>query len=240
MIGLPDLSLDKSIDSTTSNTDRSFSIISSSLDQYSSSNVKYNPSNIKILLKKQPEKYVLVDNHKVNHAKPSPCWNRFALPVVKNENNRHIVIKNFATCRSCYATYAFTYGSTKSLNSHKCVKESSSISTSPSPKSPSLNSKINRFSSEKKKTLTSLIALWICQNIRPISIVEDEGFLNIIQQCLSWNGGPFNNINGNAILPSRSTITKEINRQANDIRERLGVILRKGAKQECLAISPDL
>ncbi|CAF3980220.1 unnamed protein product, partial [Rotaria sp. Silwood1] len=54
MIGLPDLSLDKSIDSTTSNTDRSFSIISSSLDQYSSSNVKYNPSNIKILLKKQP------------------------------------------------------------------------------------------------------------------------------------------------------------------------------------------
>ncbi|CAF5117932.1 unnamed protein product, partial [Rotaria sp. Silwood1] len=102
------------------------------------------------------------------------------------------------------------------------------------------NSKINRFSSEKKKTLTSLIALWICQNIRPISIVEDEGFLNIIQQCLSWNGGPFNNINGNDILPSRSTITREINRQANDIRERLGVILRKGAKQECLAISPDL
>ncbi|CAF5095494.1 unnamed protein product, partial [Rotaria sp. Silwood1] len=240
MIGLPDLSLDKSIDSTTSNTDRSFSIISSSLDQYSSSNVKYNPSNIKILLKKQPEKYVLVDNHKVNHAKPSPCWNRFALPVVKNENNRHIVIKNFATCRSCYALYVFTYGSTKSLNSHKYVKESSSIFTSPSTKSPSLNSKINRFSSEKKKTLTSLIALWICQSIRPISIVEDEGFLNIIQQCLSWNGGPFNNINGNDILPSRSTITREINQQANDIREHLGVILRKAAKQECLAVSPDL
>ncbi|CAF4932680.1 unnamed protein product [Rotaria sp. Silwood1] len=176
----------------------------------------------------------------VNHAKPSSCWNRCAVPAVKDENNRHIVIKNFATCRSCYATYVFTYGSTKSLNSHKCVKELSSISTSPSTKSPSLNSKINRFSSEKKKTLTSLIALWICQSIRPISIVEDEGFLNTIQQCLSWNGGPFNNINGNDILPSRSTITREINRQANDIRERLGVILRKGAKQECLAISPDL
>ncbi|CAF1420376.1 unnamed protein product, partial [Rotaria sp. Silwood1] len=179
MIGLPDLSLDESLDSTTSNTDRSFSIISSSLRQYSSSHVKYNPSNIQILLKEQPEKYVLVDNYKVNHAKLSSCWNRFPLPSVKDENNRNIVIKNFATYRSCYATYAFTYGSTKSLNSHKCVKESSSISTSPSPKSPSLNSKINRFSSEKKKTLTSLIALWICQNIRPISIVEDEGFLNI-------------------------------------------------------------
>ncbi|CAF5015705.1 unnamed protein product [Rotaria sp. Silwood1] len=142
MIGLPDLSLDESLDSTTSNTDRSFSIISSSLRQYSSSHVKYNPSNIQILLKEQPEKYVLVDNYKVNHAKLSSCWNRFPLPSVKDENNRNIVIKNFATYRSCYATYAFTYGSTKSLNSHKCVKESSSISTSPSPKSPSLNSKI--------------------------------------------------------------------------------------------------
>ncbi|CAF5177050.1 unnamed protein product, partial [Rotaria sp. Silwood1] len=52
--------------------------------------------------------------------------------------------------------------------------------------------------------------------------------------------GPFNNINGNDILPSRWTITREINRQANDIRERLGGVLTKAAKQECLAISPDL
>ncbi|CAF1594607.1 unnamed protein product [Rotaria sp. Silwood1] len=241
MIELHDLSPDESLDSTaSSNTDRSSSIISSSLGQCSSTNIKYNPSNIKMFLKEQPEKYVLVDNHKVNCSKPSPCWTRFALPAVKDENNRNIVIKNFATCRSCYSTYAFTCGSTKSLNSHKCTKESSSISTSPSTKSPSLNLKINRYFSEKKKTLTSLIAQWVCQSIRPISIVEDEGLLNIIKQCISWNGGPFNNINGNDILPSRPTITREINRQANDIRERLGVILRKAAKQECLAISPDL
>ncbi|CAF2801081.1 unnamed protein product [Rotaria sp. Silwood2] len=259
MIELHDLSPDESLDSTApSNTDHSSSIITSSLGQCSSSNIKYNPSNIKLLLKEQPEKYVLVDNHKVNTSKPSPCWNRFALPAVKNEINRNVVIKNFATCRSCYATYVYTYGSTKSLNSHKCSKESS-ISTSPSTKSPFLSLKINRSFSEKKKTLTSLVALWVCQSIRPISIVEDEGFLNIIKQCVSWNGGetsikifnrysllyffllaPLSNINDNDILPSRSTITREINRQANDIRERLGVILRKAAKQECLAISPDL
>ncbi|CAF2741246.1 unnamed protein product [Rotaria sp. Silwood2] len=235
MIELHDLSPDESLDSTaSSNTDRSSSIISSSLGQCSSTNIKYNPSNIKMFLKEQPEKYVLVDNHKVNCSKPSPCWTRFALPAVKDGNNHNVVIKNFATCRSCYSTYAFTCGSTKSLNSHKCAKESSSISTSPSTKSPSLNLKINRSFSEKKKTLTPLIAQWVSQSMRPISIVEDEGLLNIIKQC------PFNNINGNDILPSRPTITREINRQANDIRERLGVILRKAAKQECLAISPDL
>ncbi len=117
-----------------------------------------------------------------------------------------VIIKNFATCRSCYKTYIYTHGSTKSLNSHKCSKEPSSTSSSPSFRyfnyylftiyfayissiKSSLNSKTNQFSSEKKKTLTSSLAKWICQSMRPISIVEDEGFLNIIQQFLRWNGG---------------------------------------------------
>ena len=78
-----------------------------------------------MLLKEQPEKYVLVENHKVNHVKPSPCWKQFALPAVKDENSRSVVIKNFAACRSCYTTYAYTNGSTKSLNSHRCFKEPS-------------------------------------------------------------------------------------------------------------------
>ncbi len=50
--------------------------------------IKYNTLNIKAFLKE----YVLVENHKVNHVKPSPA--------VKDENDRSIVIKNFATCRS--------------------------------------------------------------------------------------------------------------------------------------------
>jgi hypothetical protein len=56
-----------------------------------------NACNIKTLLKEQPEKYVLVENHKVNHVKPSPCRNRFALPAVNDENDRSIIIKNFAS-----------------------------------------------------------------------------------------------------------------------------------------------
>jgi hypothetical protein len=61
-----------------------------------------------------------------------------------------------------------------------------------SSKSPSLTSKNNRLINEKKKALTSLIASWICQSMRPIGIVENEGFLSIIQQCLSWTGGEKN------------------------------------------------
>ena len=56
-------------------------------------------------------------------------------------------------------------------------------------KSPAMGAKTNRFSVEKKKTLRPLLAKWIYQSMRPMNIVEDEDFLNTIQQCLSWNGG---------------------------------------------------
>lgn len=42
------------------------------------------------------------------------------------------------------------------------------------------------------------------------------------------------------VVPVRSTITREINRQANEIRENLGVVLRDAAKKGCLTISPDM
>lgn len=130
MIDLHELSSDESFDSTMScNVSHSSSKPFAPIDQDLSNNVTYNTSNIKNFLKEQPEKYTLVGNVKVNHMKPSPCWKKFALPAVKDENNRNIIIKNFATCRSCFTTYCYTRGSTKSLNVHKCSKELSSISS---------------------------------------------------------------------------------------------------------------
>lgn len=42
------------------------------------------------------------------------------------------------------------------------------------------------------------------------------------------------------MVPSRTTISREINRQANDIREQLSVKLKMMAGQGVLSISPDL
>ncbi|CAF0844168.1 unnamed protein product [Adineta steineri] len=209
-------------------------------NERSSNIIKYDVINIKRLLKDEPTKYTLVENLKVNHIKPAPCWQKFGLPAIKNENDRNVIIKNFASCKSCFSTYVYTHGSTKSLNSHKCSKEVSSTSPMPSNKSPSLCSKNSPLFIAKKKQMTSLIASWVCQNMRPLSIVEDEGFVNIIQKCLRWNNGAFSNINGNEILASRWSISREISRQANDIRQRIGGVLRTAAEQGFLAISPDL
>jgi hypothetical protein len=94
MIELHDLSSDES-DGAVSNVNHVSSNAYISSGQCSSSSIIYNACSIKTFLKEQPGKYVLVENHKVNHVEPSPCWNRFALPVVKDENNRSIIIKNY-------------------------------------------------------------------------------------------------------------------------------------------------
>lgn len=131
LINLCDLSSDDETCDTVASSDKidSISTACDSPGRSSTDSIQYTTSNIRMFLKEQPEKYVLVDNHKVNPTRPAPCWNRFALPAMKNENGRSVVIKNFATCRSCYTTYSFTLGSTKSLNFHKCAP---SISSSPS------------------------------------------------------------------------------------------------------------
>ena len=122
MIELSDTLSDEPFDNTTAFDP--FESVCTSFHQTSSLNMKCNSSNIKIFLKEQPEKYTLVDNNKVNHVKPSACWSCFALPAAKDENNQSTIIKSFASCRSCFTTYTYTYGSTKSLNLHKCLKES--------------------------------------------------------------------------------------------------------------------
>ena len=54
------------------------------------------------------------------------------------------------------------------------------------------------------------------------------------------SSGPFSSIDGNNILPSRFAVAREIARQADVIRRRLGVQLSDTAKQGFLAISLDL
>ena len=133
MIELHDLSSDESLGTVVSPEVSRLPLNARvSLSPCSSSSITYNTSSIRMFLKEQPGKYTLVQNPKVNHTKPSACWTRFALPAIKDENGHSVIIKNFATCRSCFTTYIYTYGSTKSLNSHKCSKELASTSSSPS------------------------------------------------------------------------------------------------------------
>lgn len=131
MIDLCNLSSDDETFDNISSSDKSgpSSTVCDSPGQSSTHDIKYNTSNIKTFLREQPEKYVLVENRKVNQTKPAACWSRFALPAMKDENSCNTIIRNFAVCRSCYTTCSYTLGLTKSLNSHKCAPSTYSSSS---------------------------------------------------------------------------------------------------------------
>ena len=130
MIDLHDLTGDDDFNDSELNGSSSTMNTSSITDQVTSVSEEYDGSKIKILLKKYPDKYVLVDNKRINQVKPSQCWQQFGLPAVRDENDRCTVIKGFATCRSCFSAYAFKQGSTRTLNQHKCSITTSSPSSS--------------------------------------------------------------------------------------------------------------
>ncbi|CAF1070781.1 unnamed protein product [Didymodactylos carnosus] len=97
MIEINDLSSDESPDVILSTaTGHSSADAGGSLPECSIGDIKYDTSNIKVFLKNQSGKYTLVGNPRVNTVKPSACWTRFALPAVKDENHRNIIIKKFA------------------------------------------------------------------------------------------------------------------------------------------------
>ncbi|CAF1164326.1 unnamed protein product [Didymodactylos carnosus] len=129
--------------------------------------------------------------------------------------------------------------SKRSSNSGVLPPSSHGSTDSGRMKSPSVILKSNRNYAEKKKILTSLISKWICQNMRPISIVGDQGFVEVVQQCLMWNDPHFGG-KTNDILPSRTAIQREISCQASEIRQSLSVQLIQAAEDGALAISPDL
>lgn len=69
------------------------------------------------------------------------------------------------------------------------------------------------------------------------NIIQD---LNLNSSIFFFSLGPLPNTDVKNIVPSRFSITREIGRQAKDIRECEGVELRNAVKQGCLAIGPDM
>ena len=107
------------------------------------------------------------------------------------------MIEKFVTCRLCFATYSFSSNSTRLLNIHTCKPV-------PRARSPSVSAGLNLCSIYRQTSLTSyatpsvadindgqlkrikdLRAQWVCRNIRPFAIVEDEGFRQLAQELVA-------------------------------------------------------
>ncbi|CAF2036569.1 unnamed protein product, partial [Rotaria magnacalcarata] len=97
---------------------------------------------------------------------------------------------------------------------------------------------INLTSREKLRIKEGIIQ-WLCQSMRPFSIVNDNGLPDIIQQALCL-GAKHGSIDVNSILPHRTTITEHSKIMTNIHRDQLKIHFIELQVFKTLTITPDL
>jgi len=71
-------------------------------------------------------------------------------------------------------------------NSSTTLSSSSAVNSATSPLTKyGLVMKTTKLTSHEKTKVKELIVNWLCQSMRPFSLVNDNGFRNVIQQVIS-------------------------------------------------------
>jgi hypothetical protein len=144
------------------------------------------------MLKKKTLK--IVDSSKSHTAE---CWRRFGFPAAVDESGN--VMKkfiSFVSCKNCFVTYSFKSNSTSQMNKHKCENSPFLSSSTSERNSQSLKqSKIASYASNspqavklkecERNKIKNLLVQWVCTDIRPFSVVNDNGLRSLIQECIS-------------------------------------------------------
>ncbi|CAF3832566.1 unnamed protein product [Rotaria magnacalcarata] len=157
-------------DHPSSCTQPSNSSISMSID---SSSQHYTRESIMLALKYKPKEYTTVK--KKSKAK---CWSKFGLPAKIIGPGKFEIIKNFASCTSCFQTYSYS-SSTTTISNHKClvssnenqskieliplVKSNTSTTYSDTTTSDRINSVNHKTLQKHKRLITSVISDWVWQ-----------------------------------------------------------------------------
>ena len=158
-----------------------------------SSDEKYTREKIQHLLKHNKTQYAVLDNSTNNSS--SICWSLFGFHAKLDMNGVPQKIKNFLSCKNCFITYSYVSNSTTFLKKHSYQSsarkiKSTSSSTHTSSSSQSLitayaHPKTVRLPDSHSKEIKDLVARWICKDMRSFPIVDDAGFREIAQRCVS-------------------------------------------------------
>lgn len=173
--------------------DVSFSSVSSvSSSCTTSSGSLYSNTKLQQLLQADKEKYRVLPNESTK-ALPS-WWRLFGFPAIKNEKNEFERIQGYISCKKCYRTSV--YGSksgTKRFIDHvnRCSPLSTPLTAS-SNGPQSTQTTLDKIVVTKKSSVTmkeqneikKLYAKWVCEDLRPYSIVEDNGFQELAQSFI--------------------------------------------------------
>lgn len=176
--------LSNDINSLVSTDDDVIPIATSSTVSTDATPSSYTPDRLKRLLQHEKHKFRILKNES-----PKPLaswWRTFGYPALLNEKNEFQRIPGFISCFKCSHTsnYGPKSGTRRFIEHADRCSPVTTISDQ-RPTQSSLDKNIYKqkvsLTSKEENELKELYAKWICRDIRPFSIVEDDGFRDLAQ-----------------------------------------------------------
>ena len=232
-----------------------------------SSHTVYSCVHIENLLKKEKDRFVVINN--INRKLTSAGWLVFGFPAIIDSNGGPPErIYKFVSCRNCYKTYSFASNSIRFLldhisNSSDFNDQSNTLASMPST-SVALQRPITAFTAPKKTKLTDITknkikeleARWICDDMHFIAVVDDPGFRRVAQELVSIGklilvrmnskslsillGAQYGNVDVDEILCGTMTISSHISDLAMAERSRIRTLLINPLRNGSLCLCTDL
>lgn len=220
-----------------------------------------------ILMLKNEKSNLKIINRSKKHT--SNCWTRFGFPAAVDANGKIVKkFNDFVSCKSCFMTYSFKSNSTSLMNKHNCEDSGSTFSSTTQRNKPRSmkQSKIIPYSSKtprsikleeyERNRIKKLLAEWVCTDIRPFSVINDDGLRSLIQECIllgiflfdvlglifffGIKGSKYGNISVDSVLCSAHNTSLHITKLADEYRSKIRQELIEPLENQSVTICPDL
>jgi hypothetical protein len=146
---------------------------------------EYRAQQLEKLLKRSidSKQYVILKN--ISSLIKSDVWKKFGFPAKSRAGGGHEAITSFVACFDCFKTLSFD-GSTKYMIKHTCL-DTSTVRVETISQQGTINKYLSKkpvIQKQDKETMKEKFVLWTCSSIRPFTIVEDPGFLDVLNEAI--------------------------------------------------------
>ncbi|CAF4044377.1 unnamed protein product, partial [Rotaria sp. Silwood1] len=171
----------------------------------------------------------------------SDAWSKFGFPAKQRSENVYDILPGFVSCSDCFRTLVYD-GSTKYMIKHKCVVAAAAATELVVNTGTMDNYLLKKpvIQKQDKEKMKEKFVIWSCSSIRPFSIIEDPGFIDILNEAIKIGQKYSGPIDVQELVVSAKTVGNNVAVMAEKYRNLLKPILEKQADDGCLCIAPDL
>ncbi|CAF1471176.1 unnamed protein product [Adineta steineri] len=228
--------------------DSSFTTTRALNDSNSSSSDHYTAEQLKNYLFKKNPNYRLLKNDSTKSL--SAWWRAFGFIFNLNENKEFEQIPGFISCLKCFQTFRYGFKSgTKHFVEHanKCFPLATKIADVAGTNELKCSQwKLEQVGVQRKMQLTpkdqhqlkELCAKWVCCDMRPFTIVEDDGLQRLANMFIKI-GSQYGLVDAKNVIPSRHTVGRAVHEIADQIRDKIKEELIEPLRAKAVTIAPD-